>query len=578
MKWCVFLVVLLIAGTAVAITDEDTLREGESKTYDVGVNKLAVTLTYADGDQVKLNVNGNEYGPVPEGGSIELMYGVVFDALIVSVDSDGTDTVRYRLGQATGGIYPVESGTGSGTGGSNNQGGETGHREFDKPEETIDVLSHPVAYALAEGETGSYDVGGNKLEITPVYIDGGQVKFSANGEAYGPVDEGRSVALAYGVELDVLIISQEAGVDHVRFSLRQPAQDIDDPNVGTASATIGSGTIMVNGDDNSVTIMEGDTAKVTIDGVSYSVNALYIDQGTAKLMVNGKTAYTIEEGKEIEIDQRLKFTAMYIGRKNGQDVVRLRIQRIGQKQEYVSGRLIVGFSSDVTEVKARDIVAPFGKITSYSAVLNYIVLSVEAGTEKDIMAKLKGLPGVRYVEPDYILSVGNPDEALSGTEITATSTETVLNHATISTGVIAEEGTKDSVLIQDGIVISSDSVERPINIVHTCTDGIKNDGEEGVDCGGPCKSCTPTKETCNGCLVKDSCLDYGIRLVQDDVPGYCGLDRELHEQAAFDGACQNNYECQSNQCVDGACGSIAEELRKTQGLMEKILSWFAKIF
>jgi len=61
------------------------------------------------------------------------------------------------------------------------------------------------------------------------------------------------------------------------------------------------------------------------------------------------------------------------------------------------------------------------------------------------------------------------------------------------------------------IPVEVEEVEIP-----TCDDGIKNDGETGVDCGGPCRPCVETYQSCmTGCLSDGKCLPFGTRLVED---------------------------------------------------------------
>ncbi len=89
----------------------------------------------------------------------------------------------------------------------------------------------------------------------------------------------------------------------------------------------------------------------------------------------------------------------------------------------------------------------------------------------------------------------------------------------------------------------------------------------------------PSVPECNGCLRDSKCLQFGIRLVHDDeVDLYCDYDKNLKKQKEKEEPCQNNYECKTNQCNDGVCGSLTEELRETRGMLQKILDWFGKIF
>ena len=112
--------------------------------------------------------------------------------------------------------------------------------------------------------------------------------------------------------------------------------------------------------------------------------------------------------------------------------------------------------------------------------------------------------------------------------------------------------------------------EPPTEPEPTCYDGIKNDGEEGVDCGGPCKPCPVVEQPCSGCKRNGDCLPFGTRLVEDGVPKYCSITKEFELQKGADEACQNNYECSTNICVDSKCIS--------SGLITRILNWFKSFF
>jgi len=58
----------------------------------------------------------------------------------------------------------------------------------------------------------------------------------------------------------------------------------------------------------------------------------------------------------------------------------------------------------------------------------------------------------------------------------------------------------------------------------------------------------------------------------------CDIDKDLKRQKEKEQACQNSYECTTNQCADGTCGSIREELEKTQSMLQRILDWLSSLF
>jgi len=74
------------------------------------------------------------------------------------------------------------------------------------------------------------------------------------------------------------------------------------------------------------------------------------------------------------------------------------------------------------------------------------------------------------------------------------------------------------------------------------------------------------KSYCNGCLLNDTCLPIGYRQGNE----YCSGNSNLTLQKNAEETCDNNFECSSNVCVSGKCVS--------EGLIQKILNWFKKLF
>jgi len=95
----------------------------------------------------------------------------------------------------------------------------------------------------------------------------------------------------------------------------------------------------------------------------------------------------------------------------------------------------------------------------------------------------------------------------------------------------------------------------------------------------PTREVVPVTEAiCNGCVSGDTCLPFGTRLIQGEDPVFCSISGELEQQKDKEVSCQNSYECKTNQCGDNVCLSLAEELRETRGLLERIFSWLQSIF
>ena len=90
---------------------------------------------------------------------------------------------------------------------------------------------------------------------------------------------------------------------------------------------------------------------------------------------------------------------------------------------------------------------------------------------------------------------------------------------------------------------------------------------------------------CPGCRKNGACMQIGIRFLEGDKPVYCDIDHAFKPQLENGKRCMNNYECLSNTCQDGACQSMGEqiesiqrELEEQKGILNKILSFFKRIF
>lgn len=71
---------------------------------------------------------------------------------------------------------------------------------------------------------------------------------------------------------------------------------------------------------------------------------------------------------------------------------------------------------------------------------------------------------------------------------------------------------------------------------------------------------------CSGCDSDKKCYPIGYRKSGE----YCNDMGSFSNQSSIDSACENNFECSSNVCVNSQCIS--------EGLMQKILNWFKHLF
>ena len=90
-------------------------------------------------------------------------------------------------------------------------------------------------------------------------------------------------------------------------------------------------------------------------------------------------------------------------------------------------------------------------------------------------------------------------------------------------------------------------------------------------CGGVCPPCPEDEDgdifyVCSGCELEGKCYPYGHRKGGN----YCSDENDMFiEQREADRACENNFECKTNLCIDGSCISSS--------LWNKFLVWFRKI-
>jgi len=73
-------------------------------------------------------------------------------------------------------------------------------------------------------------------------------------------------------------------------------------------------------------------------------------------------------------------------------------------------------------------------------------------------------------------------------------------------------------------------------------------------------------KVCEGCILDNKCVPIAYRTLDK----YCDADKSLKNQKQEDEDCNNNFECESNVCIDSKCIS--------GGLIQKILDFFKKLF
>ena len=72
---------------------------------------------------------------------------------------------------------------------------------------------------------------------------------------------------------------------------------------------------------------------------------------------------------------------------------------------------------------------------------------------------------------------------------------------------------------------------------------------------------------CDGCLdSEEECFEYGMRIDGD----FCSLDGDFVEQKYNAAYCDNDFECESNLCLESRCISIS--------FFQRLFIWFRNTF
>ncbi len=133
--------------------------------------------------------------------------------------------------------------------------------------------------------------------------------------------------------------------------------------------------------------------------------------------------------------------------------------------------------------------------------------------------------------------------------------------------------------ICNGDTIACPSSSTPTETVKVESSGISYDKKIPV-CPAGCL-CTKEQIVCEkgltirgncamGCEKDGKCLLPGIRTTVEGSKQYCDIDAEWKLQKTASESCDNNFECETNLCLDGNC--------ITHGFFQKIFSWFGNLF
>src|SRR3989344_92742 len=103
----------------------------------------------------------------------------------------------------------------------------------------------------------------------------------------------------------------------------------------------------------------------------------------------------------------------------------------------------------------------------------------------------------------------------------------------------------------------------------------KCEGDEGYN---PTIDVSEIVPACQGgCLVGDSCLPIGTRLVLGNTEVFCDASLRFAAQENDGMACQNDYQCKGNVCISGKCTNLSQELAVSRGLLNQILEFIQSL-
>ena len=109
------------------------------------------------------------------------------------------------------------------------------------------------------------------------------------------------------------------------------------------------------------------------------------------------------------------------------------------------------------------------------------------------------------------------------------------------------------------LTCSADNTDNTVVIPPSCTDGIKNENESDIDCGGECSTCADGKAcvsaancqsgVCSGSRCQAASCTDGVKNgaeVAVDCGGGCGL-------CDTGKSCTDAAQCKSGVCQSGSC-------------------------
>ncbi len=609
---------LLLATSAIS----DTVLEGESKTYTIGLNKYEVTATTisASPQSINLVVNGIEIGRMEENEYYQLADDTVIGVRdIVTSTGDVKDLANIFLGAKTIEFEDTYNDNnfeqGFSTDGSNVPEGFV----LLKGTYASDVFTltdikyrgtNPSKVYIPEGSTlsssiseresllGNWDISFNGFKS----VSESQIKFESTDQATYYITFENQNQKTYKIPLFNKNGATGDGIRRTHFKEDASSTTfklaVDNYFVLSTGSSINDKTFALQYNSINVNSKEVTFNEMLESGIS-QITATYTDS---------LTSGTLGEGTIGVSGYQFNF---YIGDSDGNNLSIDLDQSGSVASDVVSivanGGAVISFPSQtVLIVEVTTAATSFEESTSdetisftFSSDGSKVGLpvgsfsNIEINGEGDTYSGMSDY-GAKYVISDVVSSSSKGDLVIDypqsqryadvSIKLLQTSSELTSKEESQSTCSDGIQNGDESGLDCGG---SCDSCE-----AGNCSDGIQNGDESGLDCGGSCKNlCLEdefgelSEETDStnlgstqcpfGCLFTDSedktvCLKVGEVIEKK----YCSAPKYLTNQKRNGETCSFLTECLSNTCEDNKCGLATGNIAPAFNILLILLSIF----
>ena len=128
-------------------------------------------------------------------------------------------------------------------------------------------------FTITEGQSRTIETNDGSVRVSGVRIEGNFVDITVDGDSYDNIGQGRTIVTDDDELIEIL-------------------------TVGTTSVTIRFTAFDDSNDEDEVTVEEGDTETVNIDGDTIEIEDVSIDDDTVDVTIDGKDFNNLEDGDE----------------------------------------------------------------------------------------------------------------------------------------------------------------------------------------------------------------------------------------------------------------------------------------